>query len=330
MEKEKETCTLEDIEIFASGTWNGDSYSVADLDEMVKNFSEYPSEIPLKIGHDTEQKLAQKDGFPAVGWLKSIKRVGHKLMASFDKVPQIVKDLVGKGAYRKVSSEIWWNFKDSSTGKIFGKLLSGVALLGADLPAVTSLSDIVALYSVEGMLKSYTMPIGGTNESEVNIMEQKEYELKVSELEAKVTQSDAELKARNEELENAKKEFAVVQEELKKIEETKQAEELKAYGLMVDGFIKQAVKDGKILPVQTDNIKKLFTSENADTLKEYITSLPNIVNFKETAKVESNELIGDTEDMKLHNLAVKIKDEKKLSYKEALREASKLHPELKS
>jgi len=144
-----DTYNIEDKEIFATGTWKGDKYTTKDLDDMVEAFNAMRDhhDVPLKLGHDEHQKLLQKDGYPAAGWLTKLKRVGQKLVASFAKVPRVIKDLIDRGAYRHVSSEIYWNYKDPKTGRLFRRALVGVALLGADRPAVAGLKAWDKLYS---------------------------------------------------------------------------------------------------------------------------------------------------------------------------------------
>ena len=137
-----------DKEIFAAGIWNGDKYTEKDIDEMVKAFEDLKNkrDFPLKLGHTDKQKLLQKDGLPAAGWISKLKRVGKKLVATFTKVPKLIKDLIEKHAYKNVSAEIWWNYKDKNTGKLYPRMLSAVALLGADIPAVQGLSDFGKFY----------------------------------------------------------------------------------------------------------------------------------------------------------------------------------------
>jgi hypothetical protein len=126
---------------------------------MVSAFNQLSEHVrpPLKLGHTDEQKLLQKDGLPAAGWVGRLYRQGARLLADFVDLPEKIYELIKLKAYRNVSSEIYW---DVSIGeKKFKRMLSGVALLGADTPAVMNLSDILALYSngVDsiGLSKSY-------------------------------------------------------------------------------------------------------------------------------------------------------------------------------
>ena len=154
---ELETVDIENVEILAVGKWNGvpstKEYKKKDLDELVRSFKALSSdeklnyEPPLKLGHDEHQKLLQKDGYPAAGWVKALKRIGNKLVASFGEVPKKIGDIIKAGGYKKVSSEI---YHDYAMGDYkFPLVLKAVALLGGDIPAVKTIADIQAQYSQE-------------------------------------------------------------------------------------------------------------------------------------------------------------------------------------
>lgn len=135
-------------EIFSVGTWNGDVYTAEDLDEMVKAFKAHQTTFkpPLKLGHDDKQELLQRDGYPAAGWIGNVYRQGEKLLADFIDIPNKIYELLEKGAYKNVSSEIYWDIEVNGT--TYPRMLAGVALLGADVPAVLNLSDIMSYYEI--------------------------------------------------------------------------------------------------------------------------------------------------------------------------------------
>ena len=62
------------VEIFSCGEWNGDEYTIDDLNSIVSTFEETKVGVRpyLKLGHDEEQKLLQEDGLPAAGWVDRI------------------------------------------------------------------------------------------------------------------------------------------------------------------------------------------------------------------------------------------------------------------
>src|SRR3990167_7323974 len=62
-----ETFSVDGVEVFAAGTWNGDEYSQEHLDGIVAAFADGLKEgikPYLKLGHDKGQALLQKDGYP--------------------------------------------------------------------------------------------------------------------------------------------------------------------------------------------------------------------------------------------------------------------------
>ena len=157
-EMELKTVDLKNVEIFAEGTWfgknsapEGDVYTAQDLENMVTAFDELKERIkpPAKLGHDFAQKFAQQSGLPALGWVTSLKKVGTKLLADVSQVPGKIAELIKAGAYKRISPEIIWDFTDAVSNKIYPRVLKAIALLGAELPAVNTLDDIMALYGLD-------------------------------------------------------------------------------------------------------------------------------------------------------------------------------------
>lgn len=136
-------------EIFASGQWNKDKYTEADLDQLASNFETLKDVVkpPAKIGHSEKQDMLKKEGLPAAGWVEKVEKVGNKLVATFRDVPKVIKDLIEKKAYKRVSAEIYPKYKDPRDGKMYKNVLRAVAFLGGDIPAVETLSDIASLYA---------------------------------------------------------------------------------------------------------------------------------------------------------------------------------------
>ena len=135
------------VEIFDVGTWNGVKYSDQDLDEMVANFNELKAEgydFPIKLSHDPDQQLISNSELPAAGYIARLYRGGTKLVADLTRVPEKVKQVVDLGAFRMVSTEIYG--KVQLLGKTWKNVVSAIAFLGAEIPAVGTLDDIVALY----------------------------------------------------------------------------------------------------------------------------------------------------------------------------------------
>jgi len=202
---------IEGVEVFAAGTWNGDTYTIDDLDQMKLAFDENKETMKpfLKLGHDSDQKLLQTDGLPAAGWVKSLERIEDKLVACFTNVPEKIMELIKRGAYKKVSSEIYWDI--AVNGKSYKHFLSAVALLGADMPAVQNLSDILQIYkncadnNKDAIVKHYLFP-----SKEKFKMDDKDKE--IADLKAKIEELMEKLAAK----ENAEEEGAAIDGEKEK------------------------------------------------------------------------------------------------------------------
>lgn len=134
---------LKGVEIFAVGRWNDRSFTEADLDAMAASFAELKlaGRVPLKFGHNDEQPLT--DGQPALGWVQRVYRDGKVLLADFTSMPRVVHDAIRDGRWKFVSVELLRDVVFQ--GGEFPWVLSGVALLGADIPAVSGLKDLQAL-----------------------------------------------------------------------------------------------------------------------------------------------------------------------------------------
>lgn len=140
-----------EAEIFSVGTWNGEAFTRADLEEIAANFTRLRGQLkpPLKFGHDEDQRLlGQRDGDPALGWVEGLRVVGDRLLARFAGLPRVVYDAVRAGRYRRVSAELYLDVRQGA--KRLGKTLKAVALLGADLPAITTLADLTHYLGADG------------------------------------------------------------------------------------------------------------------------------------------------------------------------------------
>lgn len=186
-----------DTEVFAVGTWNGYNFTLKDLEAMVDSFDALNGagylEAPLKFGHNDEQ--AWTDGHPALGWVEKLyikkdEQGRDKLMATFANVPKVVYDSVLTGRYRKVSIELEFDVKHKGT--MYSYVLTGVALLGADLPAVNTLADLTAYMSRDSMVSAKRVEFsaikGNLEQKDTNMAEIDDKEL--ADLRAKAAKVD--------------------------------------------------------------------------------------------------------------------------------------------
>jgi len=144
--------TVKDVYVFASGTWtdsagNERTWTNDELDRMVVAFKAgVPVMVPVKCGHtsdDFNAKIAEALGVPnevitgdhgqgqiKVGNMTSLERKGDWNVATFGNIPEPIADLIEGGQYSTVSVEI-----EDEIGE-YGPAITGVALLGAEEPAV--------------------------------------------------------------------------------------------------------------------------------------------------------------------------------------------------
>jgi len=348
-----QTYDIDNVPIFAAGKWNGDTYTVEDLDEMVRAFNETKQQMKpyLKLGHDDKQGLIQKDGLPAAGWIESLTRQGKFLYAKFSRVPKKIYELIKAAAYRRVSSEIYLGM--DVNGRKYGKLLKAVSLLGGDTPAVHELDDIIALYALGGEVKAYT----GDHEA-------KAYEFTLSEKEntmsdelqkqlADALKAKAEMEVQVKELSEKTSAFEALSAENKTLKDSlaeatkkigdleiqvgRYADEKKA--VEINAMLDEAVKNKKITPAQKPMLYTLLA--NASTEKKYKlgdaekTPAEILKAFIDSNSVEINtdEQTGAGEPQKndreaLHQKALQYMEKHKVSYREAVVALSPSNPKV--
>lgn len=282
----EQTFNLNGVEIFSTGVWNGDKYSEEDLNNMVENFDRVGFEPPIKIGHNEEQP--ELDGQPALGYIDKIYLAGNKLLANFKELPKRVYEAIKRGNYKRVSSEIYWDY--TNDGKSFDRVLKAVALLGADIPAVTNLEAITGLYKDvgEGTIKKHY----DGKESEI-MEEEKTIELQADTI--SVEEHEKTVDELNKENEEIRKEFEAHKAEIKKQE--------------IVSYMEDLTNEGKITPAYSDEVKALlstatdekvykFSQDNEDKelsqyelVKKIFSSMPKVVEFAELS--ENGESIYD-------------------------------------
>jgi hypothetical protein len=151
MIEEVKTFNIKGVHVFSTGKWNEDNYDVNDLQAMVQAYMDMRGgwRPYLKLGHDRNQKFAKSQGLPALGWVSNLYVRGDKLYADFENIPEKLFRCIQSKAYRKVSCEVLWDVKVGD--QEYRRVLSAVALLGAEQPGVMNLDDILGTYSYEDL-----------------------------------------------------------------------------------------------------------------------------------------------------------------------------------
>ncbi len=274
--------SINGVEIFSSGEWNGDKYSDSDLDSLVQAFNE-TKEITkpyLKLGHGDKQQLLAKDELPAAGFIQKIYRQGKKVLADFVNIPEKIYQLIHKRAYNRVSSEIFVNFK--SNGKTYPYALKAVALLGGETPAVHTLNDIMALGYMEtnktttftnsgGDGNTFTVDSGGETLSEVKFDSIKAFEMEVNKGQEDNQMTLEELTRQNAKLEAEIKSF---QDEAASLEKDLQESE---------GKLKAIEAQAKEYKEKAETLEKKVVAIEKETLDKEIEA--EVKGYKDTGKI---------------------------------------------
>lgn len=343
---------IEGVEIFATGTWRASTGKVsvgsAMLDDIVNNYAAIgatPGYVPvIKLGHTDRQKwFGQDNGAPNLGFATNVRRKGDKVLADFDNVPEVVFDLIANKRYNSVSIEL--SPKIEHEGKTFTNVLTAVALLGAELPAVKGLKELSAtLYHQElpgdKQILEHDMP--GENPA---MFTQAQVDALVN---AAVTAARAEEKAKFEDektaLTAAKDKAEADKAEAVKRFQTYETDVLKkANADMVDA----AIKEGKLLPKHKDMalafaaalpVSIQFGSETKSAqamFKEFIEGLPKGVDLKtKTGEGADKKFEGTGEEAgeEVHKLSQEkvTKSAGKMSYAEARQAVLLENPDIAS
>lgn len=172
-----ETADVKNQAIFSMGIHKGRIFTRQDLDQMVENFNSLRQmvKVPAKLGHGKDN-YGTRNGFPAVGWVDSIRRDGPYLIADFTKVPIAVANGIERQAWKTKSSEIMIDYNTNYTdpsGRNIGPVLVGVAFLGEELPAVPDLNDLDKLYKGAAM---FSCPVNDVKTLEFSVEITKEEE----------------------------------------------------------------------------------------------------------------------------------------------------------
>jgi hypothetical protein len=312
--KAAELFSIKDVEIFSTGTWNGRHITDIDLDNIVDAFSSTNQTVRpfLKLGHSSKQKILEAEGLPAAGWVTNVRRVGNKLKADFIDLPRKIYQLIKNKAYRKVSCEIYSNI--TLGDRTYPKLLGGVALLGAELPGVLNLNDILSLYqsnasfssvenfATEGSIDIITSDIYSNEDQEMPTVEELQAELAKKDAELKAAaaeRDDFKVKAEKAESEKAETAQALLEAQAKVKEESvaKFVTELKAEKLCSKAM--EPLVSGILLE------KELFSADKKPLSKQ--EALREVLKFaKEAAKVNFEEKTADAKETEKPNLEAEI------------------------
>jgi hypothetical protein len=149
-------CEIRDWTVFRPGYHKGDLYTPADVQRLAENFAalssgEQPYLTPVgKIGHDKHQRLSQSLGFLNVGRIvdAGLDDAGNFVIRRMVDVPALVGGEINAGHINSGSVELASSCPDPSdpSKTIRGPILTGVAFLGEEQPAVKGFAPPRAVY----------------------------------------------------------------------------------------------------------------------------------------------------------------------------------------
>lgn len=278
---------LKNVEVMRVGKWKGSqeiTVTQAMLAEIAKNFTDINSVegygVPVKLGHN------DKVGEPAYGWMSSLNVRGPSLFADFTDVPSEIVDAVRQRRYNATSVELLPSM--TYQGKTFNNVLSGVAFLGAEHPAVKGMKPLSAAEFAEAtnkliLTQEIDVTLKFTQEDNDNLVLAAETKVR-TEMQALVTASEAAKLAAE-----TRANVAEAALKLANAETTKQ---------LFSAAIDAAITKGVVLAKQRDTMLAFAAKFPAevevggktvlaiDAFKEFLSGLPVKVKFGEALKAK--------------------------------------------
>jgi hypothetical protein len=284
---------LKEVEIFGVGAWQGQgmkkpfNFTKDLLSRIVANTSKLTNrKMPLKLGHTDKQIFEQTDGQPALGWLENVKLKGEKIVADLTNIPNVLMTAIEKGLYRQVSVEL-------GSTKDIGPHVTGLAILGADLPAVKTLKDLDLYFS--GNAENVDTIEGGLSlcftEPKLNGVLDMTTEKQEFDFEARFAEREKELQKREAAI--AAYETKLQEEKLEGLFSSKQGEFLELF--------EAQVKEGKLMPHVLDKIKEDLEGQKASFSEssELTLSFATIKELSEGyASLKQKEELEQKEELK--------------------------------
>jgi hypothetical protein len=322
-----------EMEVFRAGSYPQGDVSEADLDDIVATYDPALHEAPVTLDHATSG--------PALGWVASLSRVGDRLVARLRDVSGKLKELVGSGAYRKRSAEIYLDF--AGTGR---KYLRAVTFLGAGVPEVKGLAEVrfderngawaeVPCDLKPGVAALIRRKLSGLLRLIDSQQEPKAASPKPA---AEASFSEEAVREREERARaEVRAELAAAKAELEG--------RLRAHDVAV--FVERLTAEGRLLPCWSEDVAAFtlylegagraeesasFAEGRLKTpaawFREWLTNLPRLVEFGEAARENENEASVSSGE-RLQELALeRMRLRPELTFGEAFREVCASNPSL--
>lgn len=331
------------VQIAKTGAFKDPRYgtfkiTLADFSKWIANFSQLnKSEDRLGLPVDVDHAPETRGDTEAAGWITNLSIKGNELWATVE-WNDLGKELVGNRRYAYLSPSYVAHFKDEQ-GKDHGTALLGVALTNRPFLTMATVSLSKAQYAEE---------VADTTSNEQEMPELKNIAEKLGLAadadEATILSKLAEVTAPKPEptvktlASMAAAEGMVVlsteQHDSLTSNATKGADAAKQLSQMrFEGAFDKALAAGRVLPAQKETMLSFYEMD-ADKTLSMIEDLPQVVNTTPIGSGGGNDAnVGaqlsvdmreteygtpDEDRIKLHNRAVQLESEQKLSYGDAI------------
>lgn len=321
-------------EIFAVGKWNSFEFTLNDLRKMATSFNSLKDvlQVPLKFGHNDDQQMT--DGQPALGWISDVFLKGEKLVAEFSDIPDIVYNAMQKGLYKNVSVELDFdvNYKNS----FYDFVLTGVALLGADLPAVNTLNDLtkyMARDSVHAFSKTENAAYYAADSHKSFIIGDNDMSEDIAKLKSELEALKMKAKLDSEKFTTEKKSWEAAETRRKQHE----AEvEFMTGKKRLELCLEKLIEGKQVFPAQRDVILKDLTPENFEQRQFAVRILVDGSNDKDLNKSQhakgsgtnANVQEGRADDIIMQKVAAAQLANPSMSFTNAKRAVFRANPDL--
>jgi hypothetical protein len=326
---------LPGIELFATGTWRGSKtidVNAEDLDKMVNSFNNLNMAVsgfgvPLKIGHLTTS------GQEALGWVKRIWRNGDKIVGDVEDVPEWIVDMVKLRRYTSVSIEMFSKLEHE--GKTFENVLAGVALLGAEWPAVKGLKPLPEALG-------FAHSIGEKLEIRQDMTQFSQEQVDALVEAAVLVATQASDKAHGDAGTVLQATIKAASERADRAEAALQTFQMQQSEKEIDEVIDASLKAGVLLPKSKDAVKAFAnalpakivvgdkTYSRADAVRAFAGGLSSKIDFNEKglSKQADSRDSGVRAHTALHEKAKSVVESTRMTYKDAVERVLKEDPEL--
>jgi uncharacterized protein YbjQ (UPF0145 family) len=274
---------LKGIEAFRAGTWRGRAYTVENLEEMAANFKslrdENLLEPPMKVDHSESAR-------DQIGWIENLYVEGDSLLADVLFTEKDAMEKVKRGTWKKVSAEIYSNYKEEANGKNYGMVFRALSIVS--IPQLKSIKGIVLnSESIEDEVN-----IGMTEEQMKALLDEKlaglgENKVDFSELSTNLL--DGFKSFYSDEVQKYKDEA-----EQAKTDAEAMAKAVKANAIANE--VKEYSEAGKIVPAQEEALTELlgsFSEEQKELFSKFMENVSDVDVEGEQSKFSEDKTDAD-------------------------------------